>query len=106
MTTPADAFAEASDGDAFTLRGDVLHFALRCRSWSQAEFSRRLGVHESTVSRILRGSPTSAVVARKVADLFPLLTIGEIVDLGLLGRKIPAGVDTTQQAPVGDEVPA
>jgi hypothetical protein len=99
---------EPEGGDAVRLRADVLRFALRCVGWSQAEFARRLNVHESTVSRALdrdRPSNTTVAVARRVLALFPGLTFPEVVDVGPLSPRLPDGIDDT--APVsGSAVPA
>lgn len=79
------------DADTFRLNGDVMRFALRAANMLNAELAERIGVHEATVSRILRGSPTTALVVRKILDVFPRLLVNEIVDMGDLSAHLPKG---------------
>jgi transcriptional regulator with XRE-family HTH domain len=95
MTT---AFEAAPDGASYKLNTAVLLFALRILGLSQSRFARAIGVDQSTASRMLSGSPTTAAVARKIHQAIPGLTIAEIVDMPGISPGLPAGaaVDTTR----------
>jgi ribosome-binding protein aMBF1 (putative translation factor) len=95
--SPADVLDVAAETDVYRLRTDVIAFALRCRDWSNAEFARQIDVHESTVSRIMGGAPTTAKVARRIRSVFPRLDLAEIVDLGALGPDLPVGINTAAE---------
>lgn len=89
MTT---AFQQAPDAVTYPANTAVLRFVLRVLGWSQAEFGRRLDVHESTASRILRpGATITAGVARRILDLVPGLTVGEVVSLPGISPGLPDG---------------
>lgn len=89
MTT---AFEQAPDTATYRANTAVLRFVLRILGWSGAEFGRRLKIHESTASRILRGTaPLTAGNARRLLDLVPGLRIEEVVDLPGLSPGLPAG---------------
>lgn len=78
--------------DTVRVNGPLVAFAMRCCNISQAEMSRRLDVHESTVSRMLGGITTTRVdTARKIAAQFPGLTRREMFDLIDPTAPLPPG---------------
>lgn len=85
MTTTFD------DTSTYRLNTAVLRFALRVLGWTQAEFASRIHVHESTVSRMLKGEPTTAEVASRIAQAIPGLTAPEIVDMPGFSPGLPRG---------------
>jgi len=85
------AFESAPDGASYLVNGPVLNFARRVLGWSKAEFGRRVGVHESTVGRMLAGAPTTAAVARRIHEQIPGLAIEEIVWLPGISKAPPPG---------------
>lgn len=85
------AFDSAPDGASYLVNGPVLRFVLRILGWSQAEFARRIEVHESTAGRMLAGAPTTAATARRIAEAIPGLTIPEIVWLPGFSPDLPPG---------------
>lgn len=58
------------------------------RGWTQRELSKQAGVGENTVSRLVRGLPTTAPQVRKVAR-----ALGQRLDRYLVA---PAGVDPAE----------
>lgn len=89
MTT---AFEQAPDAVTYPANTAVLRFVLRILGWSQAEFGRRLGLHESSASRILRpGGTITAGVARRILDLVPGLSAEEVVSLPGISPDLPEG---------------
>jgi transcriptional regulator with XRE-family HTH domain len=90
MTAPALPDS-VPDAETFRLNGEVMRFVLRAATMTNAGLAERIGVSEATVSRILRGSYTTAAVINRIAAVFPRLTVAEIVDLGDLRAKLPRG---------------
>jgi transcriptional regulator with XRE-family HTH domain len=90
MTAPALPDS-VPDAETFRLNGEVMRFALRAATMSNAAFADRVGVSEATASRILRGANTTANVIRRIQLVFPFLSVAEIVDLGDLSAKLPTG---------------
>jgi transcriptional regulator with XRE-family HTH domain len=87
------AFQDAPDSATYRANGPILRFVLRVLGWSQAEFGRRLAIHESTAGRILKGTaPLTAGNARRLLDLVPGLRIEEVISLPGLSPELPAGV--------------
>lgn len=85
--------ADPLDGlDTVRINGPLVRFAMRCNGLSQAEMARRLGVNESTVSRMLDGATSARVdTARKIAAQFPGLTAREVFDLIDPAATLPPG---------------
>jgi hypothetical protein len=90
MTAPALPDS-VPDAETFRLNGEVMRFALRAADMTNVALADKIGVSEATVSRILRGSYTTATVVRRLCVVFPRLKITEIVDLGDLRAKLPKG---------------
>lgn len=93
------AFNDAADATTVRLHGELLRFALRCRGMSQNMFAAAIGLDPGTVSRILDGKPTTARVARRIAEVFPLLDITEIVQLPGFSPAPPAAANTSIPVP-------
>jgi hypothetical protein len=90
------AFEWDPDAAPYPANAPMLRLALRILGWSQAEFARRLGVHESTASRIVNGR--AALTADNVGRLLaivPGLRVEEVVLLPGVSPEPPAGARDT-----------
>ncbi len=92
MTTPSPAVAPPDAPSPVKLNGPVLRFAMRVLGWSQAALARRIGIHESTMSRALAGDPTSPQVAAAILALFEnRLRLEEVVMVPGFATPLPEG---------------
>lgn len=94
MTAPPsnpDTDAGSTDTTPVKLNAPVLRFALRVARLSQAGLARRIGVHESTISRALAGDTTTNRVAALILGAFPTLHLHEIIEVPGFPATLPAG---------------
>lgn len=89
--SPHGAVIGAPDTTSVKLNAPVIRFALRVARLSQAGLARRIGVHESTISRALAGDATTNRVAGKILDAFPTLHLHEIVQIPGFPAALPPG---------------